>query len=455
MGTPRSLAAAALGLLAMTHTGHAGSPPVDPRAEWRVGFTALRTVHVAVENSYLSTSIPRLLMERLAPIRHHALSAEERRGHARRVLAGAVRTESELLVELQRRRDRQVLERSAADGAGEELAAARKRLLELRELPLGEVEIASRKPLSLAPADADDLLPAPRFSPLQVALAADLDLLITGALEEVEGVLFMEIAAVDSTLGRRVLTYRDALSRGGLEAALDELVEQLAQLLIGAPWGALTVTPTPPQSAVYVDDRLAGTGVTHVPYQAVGSHTIRVVAPHHEPLERAVELTGDGLTLALALQPVPPRLVLIDSEPAGATVYLDSVNLGVTPLRVEVGADPARALLRLSGYHDAAVVLRTDTVTPLQVVLAPAEFDLAQRQREQRDRFYGRFGEALLSLAGPLILFAGAGDPKQHLRTRGLLIGGGVAALTVSGALLVRAASALGDYLDASSQGAR
>ena len=73
---------------------------------------------------------------------------------------------------------------------------------ELRALSPAELAIAPHKPLAMAAVSGDDpLLAAPRFSSLQAVREADLDLLITGALEEVEGVLFMELHAVDSNLG--------------------------------------------------------------------------------------------------------------------------------------------------------------------------------------------------------------------------------------------------------------
>ena len=461
--TRRPLAVAAIGLLAFSHGGYADPPPADPRADWRVGFTALRAVHVAAENSSLGSVIPRLLLERLAPIRRHRLTAEEQLGRAQRVLAGAVRTASERLVELQQRRDRQVLARADASALDEQLAAVRGRLRELRDLPLAELAIASHKPLSMAAVSSEDpLLEAPRFSALQAAREADLDLLITGRLEEVEGVLFMELHAVDSNLGRRVLTYRDVVRREGVDDVLEPLQRQLAQLLIGEPWGTLTVAPAPARSAVYVDGVFAGVGVTEVPYQALGAHTIRVTAAGHQPLERTVTLAGTGLTLAPALDPLPPQPVSIVSEPPGATLYLDSRYLGVTPLQVTAGERPARLLLRLAGYRDAALILRPATVTPLRVDLMPDEYDLAQRQQQQRDRFYGSFGAAVLSLAGPLILFSAAGEAGQRAAAggsagpnHGLLIGGGIATLMVSGALLVRAGAALGDYLAAAGAGAR
>ena len=460
----RPAAAAAAALLALARGAAAEAPPADPRADWRVGFTALRAVHLAADDRYLGRAIPRLLQERLTPIRRHRLAPDEQLGRARRVLAEAVGEQRRSVVELQRQRDRQALARADTASLDEQLAAARERLRELRELAPEELEIAAHKPLAMAPAGSDDpLLPAPRFAPLQAARAADLDLLITGLLEAVEGVLFLRLEAVDGNLGRPVLTYRGAVRREAVAATLEELERQFAPLLTGEPWGTLTVHPTPAQSAVYVDGAFAGHGATEVPYLPLGRYTIRVAAPRHEPLERTVTLAGSAATLAPVLEPLPPRPVTIVSEPPGAALYLDSRYLGVTPLQVTATARPARLLLRLAGYRDAAFVLRPDAAgSPLRFDLAPDEYDLAQRQQEQRDRFYDRFGAAVVSLAGPLILFTAAGEAGQPGTARaaagpehGLLIGGGFASLALSGALLVRAGVALGDYLGAAGAGAR
>ena len=458
----RSLAGAALGLLALAHGGYAGAPPADPRAAWRVGFSALRAVHLTADDAYLGSAIPRLLRERLAPIRRHRLSADERRAHAQRVLAGAVRAASERLRELQRERDQQVLARADTAAVDEQLATVRGRLRELRDLPLEELEIAAHKPVALAAAGSDDpLLPAPRFSPLQATREADLDLLITGELEEVEGVLFLQIDALDSNLGRRVLSHHDVLRPERADATLRELEQRLARLLVGEPWGTLSVRPNPAHSAVYVDGAFAGFGVTELPYQTLGAHTIRVTAPGHEPLEREVALAGSGLTLAPALVPVPSPPVTIVSQPPGAALYLDARYLGVTPLQVAVTERPARLLLRLAGYRDAALILRPGSALP-RVDLVPDEYDRAARQEQQRDRFYGRLGALVVSLAGPLILFTAAGEEGQRVAAgagaaanHDLLIGGGVLSLTLSGALLVRTLAAIGDYLAAASEGAR
>ena len=463
---PAALAAAALLALARGAAAEAqpADLPADPRGDWRVGFTALRAVHLAAEDSYLGRAIPRLLQERLTPIRRHRLAPDEQLGRARRVLAEAVGAQRRSVVELQRQRDRQALARADTASLDEQLAAARERLRELRELAPEELEIAAHKPLAMAPAGSDEpRLPAPRFAPLQAARDADLDLLVTGVLEAVEGVLFLRLEALDDNLGRPLLTYRGVVRREAVADTLEELERQLAPLLTGEPWGALAVHPTPAQSAVYVDGALAGRGATEVPYLPLGEYTIRVTAPRHEPLERTVTLAGSAATVAPVLEPLPPQPVTIVSEPSGAALYLDSRYLGTTPLQVTAAARPARGLLRLAGYRDAAFVLRPAAAgAPLRFDLALDEYDLAQRQREQRDRFYDRFGAAVVSLAGPLILFTAAGEAGQPGSARpaagaehGLLIGGGFASLALTGALLVRAGVALGDYLGAAGEGAR
>ena len=459
----RPFAVAVAGLLALSQSGYGDSPPADTRAEWRVGITALREVHLSAQNAYLASAIPRLLLERLAPVRRHRLSADERLGRARLVLTDATRVARERLAELQRRRDRAALARTDTDELEQQLAEARDRLRALRELPLEELEIAVHKPLVMTEVGSDDpLLPAPRFSPLQAAREADLDLLITGGLEEVDGVLFMQIRALDGNLDRQVLSFRDVVRGERLDDTLAEVERQLAELLLGEPWGTLRVAPTPAQSAVYVDGVFAGLGVIELPYQVLGPHTVRVTAPGHEPLERTVTLASSGSTLAPALEPLASRPVTVVSEPPGATLYLDSRYLGITPLQVAASERPARVLVRLEGYRDAALVLRSDSASPLRVGLVRDEYDLAQFQQEQRDRFYVHFGTAVLSLAGPMILFSAAGEAGQRVAAggsaganHGLLIGGGVASLMVSGVLLIRAVAALGDYLAAAGDGAR
>ena len=457
-------------------------PPADPRPEWRVGFTELQPLGLAAANAYLASSIPRLLIERLASIRRHSLSPAERRAHRERILTAAARTVIRRLGAARERRSELQLAGGATAAVDAQIRDLELRMEELRFLTSTpeRVAVALRKPLRIVgDAGGERLLPAPEFSALSVAQAADLDLLITGELEEFDDFFYLEITALETTGlatagAQAVLTVRDVLPRAGVGEALAPLADALARLLLGEPWAVLTVEPDPAHAAVYVDGTFAGTGVTELPYQTLGPHQVRVTAHRHQPLARTVALTATGLRLALRLDPAAPRPLAVDSAPPGAALYLDSLYAGTTPLTVDASGEPAWALLRLPEHHAAGVLLSPETGGALQITLAPDGLDLEQWQSQQRDRFYRRFGEAVLSLAGPLVLFGAAGEVGQRAgavgqraaagasakidrlqHSRDLLTIGGVASLAVSGALIVRMALALGDYLAATDRTGR
>ena len=446
-------------ILALPNLAASDNVPADPRGDWRVGFTELRAVGLAPENVYLSSALPRLLRERLAPIRRHTLSAAERRGQAREVLAAARRAAYADLAALLRRRDGQALAGGGDDGLAAQVEERRDRLDDLQVLSWEDVAIAERKPLVIvAGAEDRDLLPVPRYSPLRAAREADLDLLVTGRLEQVEGVLFVELQAVSPALGGAAERYQDALSRERLGEAVGALQQRLARLFVGEPWGTLTVVPTPPDSAVYVDGEFAGNGRVELPYRVLGRYDVRVMAPGHESVRRPVALAGAGALLAVTLSPLPAHEVLVETTPTGAALYVDSMWIGTTPLRIASPAQAGRLLLRLDGYHDAALILRAGEPGPIHVELEAAQFDLVERQEEMRNRFYDHFGTALLSMAAPVALFSAAGNVAEDAAAGGdrhLLFGGGIAATAVTGALLTRALVSLGDYLDAAGRGAR
>ena len=437
-------------------------PPADPRPEWRVGFTELQPLGLAAANAYLASSIPRLLIERLASIRRHSLSPAERRAQRERILTAAARTVSGRLGAARERRSELLLAGGATRAVDAQIRDLEIRLEDLRFLRSTpeRVAVAPSKPLRMVgAASGERLFPAPEFSALSVAQAADLDLLITGELEEFDDFFYLEITGLATAGAQAVLTVRDVLPRAGVGEALAPLADALARLLVGEPWAVLTVEPDPAHAAVYVDGTFAGTGVTELPYQTFGPHQVRVTAPRHQPRERTVALTATGLRVALRLDPAEPRPLAVDSAPPGAALYLDSLYAGTTPLTVDTSGEPAWVLLRLPEHHAAGTLLTPATGGPLQITLAPDGLDLEHWQSQQRDRFYRRFGEAVLSLAGPLVLFGAAGEVRQRAgaseQSHDLLTIGGVASLAVSGALIVRMALALGDYLAATDRTGR
>jgi serine/threonine protein kinase len=140
-----------------------------------------------------------------------------------------------------------------------------------------------------------------------------------------------------------------------------------------------------PDAKVYVDGELRGEGGTvTVPQLPPGVYTVRLEAEGHETLEKTVEVAaGDTLRLAERLtakvaaptptpvRPTPapdagdkdgetdapsgPPVLMLRSEPSGATVLVDGTEVGTTPLSWRGKAGATHSVeMRMAGFQSAS-----------------------------------------------------------------------------------------------------
>ncbi len=121
-------------------------------------------------------------------------------------------------------------------------------------------------------------------------------------------------------------------------------------------------------AAVTIDGQLLGTAPLR---QRVcpGPHLVRVLGSRSIPWQRPLLAPATGeVALHPALIPLrswerPPGGTLFLSEPSGASVFLDGLEVGVTPLFVASSPLQPRATVAAEGRAPVAVTLRgTDTV---------------------------------------------------------------------------------------------
>ena len=124
--------------------------------------------------------------------------------------------------------------------------------------------------------------------------------------------------------------------------------------------GRVLVRSTPPGARVFVDGRSGGETPATVRDLARGAHQVRLVLEGYTTVERRIVITASQPALALTVPMpkvpvVPTRLdsaLVVESRPAGATVFLDGRDIGKTPLKlpsVPVGAHAVR--MELDGYR--------------------------------------------------------------------------------------------------------
>lgn len=110
-----------------------------------------------------------------------------------------------------------------------------------------------------------------------------------------------------------------------------------------------------PASRVFVSGRLQGEGaVVSVGQLPPGTYEVRVEADGMEPRAAALEVArGASTRVRWTLEEVPRTAsVVFESNPTGATVWLDGVPIGTTPFTWvgEPGGEPHRVELRLDGH---------------------------------------------------------------------------------------------------------
>ncbi len=111
--------------------------------------------------------------------------------------------------------------------------------------------------------------------------------------------------------------------------------------------GLVDVASTPEGATLWVDGVLAGETPLRDVELVPGSHTLRVEHKRYLPLEKTVEVTGAGQRQSLLVELEPAwALVAVQSEPAGAALFIDGEEQGLTPLELEVPAGKHRLIFK-------------------------------------------------------------------------------------------------------------
>jgi len=126
--------------------------------------------------------------------------------------------------------------------------------------------------------------------------------------------------------------------------------------------GTLVVDSTPSGASVYVDGSYQGTTPLTVKVQP-GPHEVNVTLKGYEPYTKTVNVPPGGtVRMAAKLEKKPAAGTLqVNSEPPGASVYVDGTYRGTTPLTLTLPPGTHTVEVRKEGYQP---VKRTIEVAP-------------------------------------------------------------------------------------------
>ena len=426
---------------------------IDQREHWSVGVAAFQGKNLSPENEYLTRSFPLLLRERLEAIPEHYLSEAEARAYRRQIL----RAEQQRLaaaVDADRRARDELFFTSEADKAAvyeERIAETLDALNALRETDPEGIAIRPSKPLRIVSgADGQLVIDKGLLSPSRLAKQQDLDALLWGRFEEVQGFLYFEVTLFNAVLGEPEFTYSDAAAPVELYELSDELIAELATVLWGRDWSSLAVQTVPPGASVWIDEEFQGRTPLRIPYLLPGGRQMRVQAPGYQSVQLRIELFPyTEQVQRMILVPQPVDTFTLNSDPAGAAVYRGSEWLGTTPLSIEKPDELSRILLRREGYLDFPLYAHPTLEQSVTAELMPDSSDPREIQSRRRDELYRAFGIFALSIPFPFFLGGYRRDYQAIDAEEGALTYAYIGTFAVSSALFVNLAVRLIRYLQA------
>ncbi len=397
------------------------------RDVFRVGIARLSGEGLSQEARSAAETFPRLLYEQIGEIDERDLSGDELEAYAAVRLRTAKRTAATRLRSAVAARDRLLFEplavgpaaRSAArerlDRAEEAVDEARAVLDRLDATEPDDVPGAPRRPLEYWSGHEAGLLLSLDSTPHALAVDEDLDLLLWGSIEEIEGYLAVDLFIYHRFLERNTAAGSTVARPEDLSGDTPLVAGDVARAVLGRDFATLVVatrradaeTAAAADAAVRVGGVLRGFSRAEARFLRPGAHEIRVELGDRASV-RVVEL-APGERRVERVEPPPPvsRLVRLQSSPSGADVYADSVWVGRTPLEHEFPASSTIVRMRREGYLESRFVVNAGSPDLLSRALLPDKIDWTEELRASRDGFYQALTWFVLSVPVTVLLHGG------------------------------------------------
>ncbi len=397
-----------LGIATPARSGAEELPEFARRDTLRAAVGEFAAVGEAARYQELATALRELVLEQVVEIDERTRSEGELAAYRSELRREALADARATVRRRRRERDEAFFaeggreERSRrAETAAERLSDAKRRLEMLEALSAEEIAVETAKPIEWMLEDAPRLDPDPQ----RALVRENLDLVIGGTIEPLDRYLFLRIEGYARGVDEPILAAEFVARPEELYPELEAETDQVLTQLLGRDWAALVVETGDSEARIAIDGQTAGYGSVDKRFLRPGSYRVEVVDRAGRRRGEVVTLeAGERRELSPVMQPIPRTSAQLKTEPAGASLYLQSRRLGGTPLEFELPERDQLALIRRDGYLDSRTVLGPRTEAELERSLQPDIEDQSERLRRSRNRFYRAFGYFVLSVPVTLVL---------------------------------------------------
>ena len=168
-----------------------------------------------------------------------------------------------------------------------------------------------------------------------------LDYLILWEVSELSGYLRIRMNGWNAALGRTDVSRTVYCPSEDIPSAVEELAQGLIRAAVARPSSRLVFDVEPPEADILVDGRLLAPGRRSLRVYEERDYQVfvRLGTARLEESRLRSEF-GKDVVLTVRAERPESAVVLVETDPAGATLYLDGIWSGKTPTEARIfGAD--------------------------------------------------------------------------------------------------------------------
>lgn len=242
-------------------------------------------------------------------------------------------------------------------------------------------------------------LAPPVSDPAAFCRASSVDYLVYGSIQRLDGYLALNLRLYSAPAGRELWSETHYAAEDEFETVIDALERPLAAALFGRAYARLDLSLFPATARlVDGDGRALSPGEL---YFSAGTVEAVAAAPGYESrLLRFKVEPGRDATIRAELEATPLASFIVESDPPGASLFLDGAFLGQTPLELPGFAGLRTLRLSLPGREDLRSTVQG---SPPDGALrfgfaAPSASTQPERIAAAKDDFYRALGWFVISL---------------------------------------------------------
>jgi len=205
--------------------------------------------------------------------------------------------------------------------------------------------------------ESNDATPLPTTAnPATGSRLSSLAISVSGSFTQISDWLALRLTVFSHALNQVLLEEVYYCSADDLDYLLASVTRPVATTLLGREYSLVEVRVQPDSAVTSVGNTVIGDNF----FLAFDSGTYSFKIGHPRFIAQAVERTleiGVDDRLEITLAPRQSTTVTIDSAPQGATVLLDTVEAGTTPMELPVGGLSQVVRLDAEGYESQTFVI--------------------------------------------------------------------------------------------------